>query len=122
MISTAIRVVARVGSAAELAAAALMVLGFPCLMLAALVPSIPAFAAAAAVTYLATTICTARLLPGQPPQQGAGRPVDPLPDPAAAADRLLARLSLADNLIYYGRSPASSPSTVSRPRTARSPR
>lgn len=52
MISTAIRV-ARVGSAAELAAAALMMLGFPCLMLAALLPSVGAFAAAAAVTYLA---------------------------------------------------------------------
>ncbi|MER5435072.1 hypothetical protein [Streptomyces sp. NPDC002588] len=52
MITTAIRV-ARVGSAAELAAAALMMLGFPALMLAALVPSVPAFAAAAAVTYLA---------------------------------------------------------------------
>ncbi|MFG3511510.1 hypothetical protein [Streptomyces bobili] len=52
MITTAIRV-ARVGSVAELAAAALMTLGFPCLMLAALVPSVPAFAAAAAVTYLA---------------------------------------------------------------------
>ncbi|MCX5524023.1 hypothetical protein OG342_14280 [Streptomyces bobili] len=52
MITTAIRV-ARVGSVAELAAVALMTLGFPCLMLAALVPSVPAFAAAAAVTYLA---------------------------------------------------------------------
>ncbi|REE60687.1 hypothetical protein BX257_3233 [Streptomyces sp. 3212.3] len=52
MISTAIRV-ARVGSAAELAAAALMMLGFPVLMLAALLPSVGAFAAAAAVTYLA---------------------------------------------------------------------
>ena len=52
MISTAIRV-ARVGSAAELAAAVLMMLGYPCLMLAALVPSVPAFAAATAVTYLA---------------------------------------------------------------------
>jgi hypothetical protein len=52
VITTAIRV-ARVGSVAELAAAALMTLGFPCLMLAALVPSVPAFAAAAAVTYLA---------------------------------------------------------------------
>jgi hypothetical protein len=52
VITTAIRV-ARVGSAAELAAAALMTLGFPGLMLAALVPSVPAFAAAAAVTYLA---------------------------------------------------------------------
>ncbi|MEU6227760.1 hypothetical protein [Streptomyces sp. NPDC047042] len=52
MISTAIRV-ARVGSPAELAAAVLMMLGFPCLMLAALLPSVPAFAVAAAVTYLA---------------------------------------------------------------------
>lgn len=52
MISTAIRV-ARVGSPAELAAAVLMMLGFPCLMVAALLPSAPAFAAAAAVTYLA---------------------------------------------------------------------
>ncbi|MFG3287491.1 hypothetical protein ACGF3G_01560 [Streptomyces sp. NPDC048179] len=41
------------GSAAELAAAALMMLGFPVLMIAALVPSVYAFAAAAAVTYLA---------------------------------------------------------------------
>ncbi|MFE2534683.1 hypothetical protein [Streptomyces sp. NPDC059371] len=41
------------GSAAELAAAALMMLGFPALMLAALLPSVGAFAAAAAVTYLA---------------------------------------------------------------------
>ncbi|OQR64208.1 hypothetical protein B6E66_10125 [Streptomyces maremycinicus] len=41
------------GSAAELAAAVLMTLGYPGLMAAALVPSAPAFAAAAAVTYLA---------------------------------------------------------------------
>ena len=50
MISTAIRV-ARVGSAAELAAAVLMMLGYPGLMATALVPSAPAFAVAAAVTY-----------------------------------------------------------------------
>ncbi|WP_329223828.1 hypothetical protein OG352_14690 [Streptomyces sp. NBC_01485] len=41
------------GSVAELAAAVLMMLGYPGLMAAALVPSAPAFAAAAAVTYLA---------------------------------------------------------------------
>ncbi|KUN83598.1 hypothetical protein AQJ66_18480 [Streptomyces bungoensis] len=41
------------GSAAELAAALLVMLGFPGLMLAALVPNVYAFAAAAAVTYLA---------------------------------------------------------------------
>ncbi|WP_367326279.1 hypothetical protein [Streptomyces sp. HUAS ZL42] len=43
------------GSAAELAAAVLMMLGFAGVMVAALVPSVPAFAAAAAVTYLADT-------------------------------------------------------------------
>jgi hypothetical protein len=42
-----------VGSAAELVAAVLMMLGYPGLMAAALVPSAPAFAVAAAVTYLA---------------------------------------------------------------------
>ncbi|MFF0444881.1 hypothetical protein ACFYT4_00400 [Streptomyces sp. NPDC004609] len=52
MISTAIRLV-RVGSRSELAAAALIGLGYPCVMLAALLPSIPLFAAAAAVTYAA---------------------------------------------------------------------
>ncbi|MCM2388466.1 hypothetical protein [Streptomyces albipurpureus] len=52
MISTAIRL-ARVGSRSELAAAALIGLGYPCVMLAALLPSIWLFAAAAAATYLA---------------------------------------------------------------------
>ncbi|WP_405569644.1 hypothetical protein OG317_12925 [Streptomyces sp. NBC_01167] len=52
MISKAIRL-ARVGSRSELAAAALMGLGYPCVMLAALVPSIWLFAIAGAVTYAA---------------------------------------------------------------------
>lgn len=52
MISTAIRL-ARVGSRSELAAAALMVLGYPCVMLAALIPNLLFFAVAGAVTYLA---------------------------------------------------------------------
>lgn len=52
MISTAIRL-ARVGSRSELAAALLMGLGYPCVMLAALIPHIWFFAAAAAVTYAA---------------------------------------------------------------------
>ncbi|GHH87282.1 hypothetical protein GCM10018793_62490 [Streptomyces sulfonofaciens] len=52
MISTAIRV-ARVGSRAELAAAVLMLLGYPGLTVAALIPSVGGFAAAGAVTYLA---------------------------------------------------------------------
>ncbi|WP_430479587.1 hypothetical protein ACQZM9_24540 [Streptomyces sp. P11-1] len=52
MISQAIRL-ARVGSRSELAAALLMGLGYPCVMLAALIPNVWFFAAAAAVTYLA---------------------------------------------------------------------
>ncbi|MER5882265.1 hypothetical protein ABT160_00380 [Streptomyces sp. NPDC001941] len=52
MISTAIRL-ARVGSGRELAAAVLMGLGYPCLMLAALLPHLWLFAAAGAVTYVA---------------------------------------------------------------------
>jgi CDP-glycerol glycerophosphotransferase (TagB/SpsB family) len=51
VISTAIRL-ARVGSGSELAAAVLMVLGYPCLLLAALLPNLWFFAAAAAVTYV----------------------------------------------------------------------
>ncbi|WP_255951704.1 CDP-glycerol glycerophosphotransferase family protein [Streptomyces odontomachi] len=52
MISTAIRV-ARVGSRAELAAAVLLLLGYPGLTVAALIPSVWGFAVAGAVTYLA---------------------------------------------------------------------
>ncbi|WP_234042558.1 hypothetical protein [Streptomyces marianii] len=52
MISTAIRL-ARVGSRSELAAAVLMGLSYPCVMIAALIPDIWMFAAAAAVTYVA---------------------------------------------------------------------
>ncbi|MFF7363130.1 hypothetical protein [Streptomyces sp. NPDC008125] len=52
MFSKAIRV-ARVGSGSELAAAILLVLGFPCVMLAAILPNIWLFSAAVLVTYLA---------------------------------------------------------------------
>lgn len=44
---------ARVGSGSELAAALLVALGFPCIMLAAIIPNLWFFAAATAVTYLA---------------------------------------------------------------------
>ncbi|MCL7377344.1 CDP-glycerol glycerophosphotransferase family protein [Streptomyces sp. 35G-GA-8] len=54
MISTAIRL-ARVGSGSELAAALLLGLSFPCVMLAAIIPNVWFFAAAAAVSYLADT-------------------------------------------------------------------
>ncbi|MFJ2878656.1 hypothetical protein ACIPJN_02755 [Streptomyces sp. NPDC086796] len=52
MISKAMRL-ARVGSGSELAAALLVALGFPCIMLAAVIPNLWFFAAATAVTYLA---------------------------------------------------------------------
>ncbi|MCX2925450.1 hypothetical protein [Streptomyces sp. NEAU-W12] len=102
MISTAIRV-ARVGSAAELAAAALMMLGFPCLMLAALVPSVPAFAAAAAVTYLADHYLHRRgsYLVNRLSKVRAGLSIRFLIRQLLLV-LLLARLSLADDLIYYG--------------------
>ncbi|MFE9921194.1 hypothetical protein ACFYQA_06345 [Streptomyces sp. NPDC005774] len=102
MISTAIRV-ARVGSAAELAAAVLMMLGFPCLMLAALVPSVPAFAAAAAVTYLADHYLHRRgsYLVNRLSKVRAGLSIRFLIRQLLLI-LLLARMSLADNLIYYG--------------------
>jgi len=102
VISTAIRV-ARVGSAAELAAAVLMMLGFPALMLAALVPSIPAFAAAAAVTYLADHYLHRKgsYLVNRLSKVRAGLSIRFLIRELLLL-LLLARLSLADNLVYYG--------------------
>ncbi|MEU1850097.1 hypothetical protein ABZ499_12680 [Streptomyces sp. NPDC019990] len=102
MISTAIRV-ARVGSAAELAAAVLMMAGFPALMLAALVPSVPAFAAAAAVTYLADHYLHRKgsYLINRLGKVRAGLSIRFLIRQLLLI-LLLARLSLADNLIYYG--------------------
>jgi hypothetical protein len=102
VISTAIRV-ARVGSAAELAAAVLMVAGFPALMLAALVPSVPAFAAAAAVTYLADHYLHRKgsYLINRLGKVRAGLSIRFLIRQLLLI-LLLARLSLADNLIYYG--------------------
>ncbi|MZF88054.1 hypothetical protein GTY56_24195 [Streptomyces sp. SID5643] len=91
------------GSAAELAAAVLMVAGFPALMLAALVPSVPAFAAAAAVTYLADHYLHRKgsYLINRLGKVRAGLPIRFLIRQLLLV-LLLARLSLADNLIYYG--------------------
>ncbi|WP_244190769.1 CDP-glycerol glycerophosphotransferase family protein [Streptomyces caeruleatus] len=102
MISTAIRV-ARVGSAAELAAAAFMMLGFPALMLAALVPSVPAFAAAAAVTYLADHYLHRKssYLVNRLSKVRAGLSIRFLIRQLLLI-LLLARIGLADDLIYYG--------------------
>ncbi|MFF4796870.1 hypothetical protein ACFY1U_00455 [Streptomyces sp. NPDC001351] len=102
MISTAIRV-ARVGSAAELAAAVLMMLGFPAIMVAALVPSVPAFAAAAAVTYLADHYLHRKgsYLVNRLSKVRAGLSIRFLIRELLLI-LLLARLDLANNLIYYG--------------------
>ncbi|MFF5309630.1 hypothetical protein [Streptomyces massasporeus] len=91
------------GSAAELAAAILMVAGFPALMLAALVPSVPAFAAAAAVTYLADHYLHRKgsYLINRLSKVRAGLSIRFLIRQLLLV-LLLARLSLADNLIYYG--------------------
>ncbi|MFJ9894853.1 hypothetical protein ACIQPR_16190 [Streptomyces sp. NPDC091280] len=102
MISTAIRV-ARVGSAAELAAAVLMMLGFPALMLAALVPSVPAFAAAAVVTYVADHYLHRQgsYLVNRLSKVRAGLSIRFLIRQLLLI-LLLARMSLSDHLIFYG--------------------
>ncbi|WP_328871348.1 CDP-glycerol glycerophosphotransferase family protein [Streptomyces sp. NBC_00287] len=101
MISSAIRV-ARVGSPAELAAAVLMMLGFPCLMVAALVPSVPAFAAGAAVTYLADHYLHRKgsYLVNRLSKVRAGLSIRFLIRQLLLV-LLLARLDLSDNLVFY---------------------
>ncbi|MFF0016958.1 hypothetical protein [Streptomyces sp. NPDC005374] len=102
MISTAIRV-ARVGSAAELAAAVLMMAGFPAIMVAALVPSVPAFAAATAVTYLADHYLHRQgsYLVNRLSKVRAGLSIRFLIRQLLLI-LLLARMSLSDGLIFYG--------------------
>jgi hypothetical protein len=102
VISTAIRV-ARVGSAAELAAAVLMMLGFPALMLAALIPSVPAFAAAAVVTYVADHYLhrQASYLVSRLSKVRAGLSIRFLIRQLLLI-LLLARMDLSDHLIFYG--------------------
>ncbi|MFJ3665120.1 hypothetical protein ACIPSE_01560 [Streptomyces sp. NPDC090106] len=102
MITRVIRV-ARVGSAAELAAAALMMLGYPMLMLAALVPSVPAFTAAAAVTYLADHYLHRQgsYLINRLSKVRAGLSIRFLIRQLLLV-LLLARLDLADGLVFYG--------------------
>jgi hypothetical protein len=102
VISTAIRV-ARVGSAAELAAAVLMMAGYPVLMLAALVPSVPAFAAATAVTYLADHYLHRKgsYLINRLSKVRAGLSIRFLIRQLLLI-LLLARLDLSDSLLFYG--------------------
>ncbi|WP_093909372.1 hypothetical protein [Streptomyces sp. cf386] len=91
------------GSPAELAAAALMILGFPALMLAALIPSVPAFAAAAAVTYLADHYLHRKgsYLVNRLSKVRAGLSIRFLIRQLLLI-LLLARLGFADDLVYYG--------------------
>jgi hypothetical protein len=102
VITRAIRV-ARVGSAAELAAAALMILGFPALMLTALVPSVPAFTVAVAVTYLADHYLHRKgsYLINRLSKVRAGLSIRFLIRQLLLL-LLLARLALSDGLIFYG--------------------
>jgi hypothetical protein len=92
-----------VGSAAELAAAVLMMLGYPCLMLAALVPSVPAFAAATAVTYLADHYLHRKgsYLINRLSKVRAGLSIRFLIRQLLLI-LLLARLDLSDSLVFYG--------------------
>ncbi|MFG3204805.1 hypothetical protein [Streptomyces sp. NPDC048192] len=91
------------GSAAELTAAALMILGFPALMLAALVPSVPLFAVLAAVTYLADHYLHRKgsYLVNRLSKIRAGLSIRFLIRQLLLI-LLLARLSHADDLIFYG--------------------
>ncbi|MEV6766796.1 hypothetical protein AB0N16_40465 [Streptomyces sp. NPDC051105] len=91
------------GSAAELAAAALMMLGFPVLMIAALVPSVYAFAAAAAVTYLADHYLHRKgsYLINRLSKVRAGLSIRFLIRQLLLI-LLLARMSLSNDLIFYG--------------------
>ncbi|MER5523208.1 hypothetical protein ABT075_01150 [Streptomyces sp. NPDC002677] len=91
------------GSAAELAAAALMMLGFPVLMIAALVPSVYAFAAAAAVTYLADHYLHRKgsYLINRLSKVRAGLSIRFLIRQLLLI-LLLARMALSNDLIFYG--------------------
>ncbi|WP_405624000.1 hypothetical protein [Streptomyces sp. NBC_00076] len=91
------------GSAAQLAAAVLMIAGYPALMLAALVPSVPAFAAAAAVTYLADHYLHRKgsYLINRLSKVRAGLSIRFLIRQLLLI-LLLARLALSDSLIFYG--------------------
>ncbi|MEE1739211.1 hypothetical protein [Streptomyces sp. BE147] len=101
MISTAIRL-ARVGSRSELAAALLMGLGYPCVMVAALLPNIWFFAAATAVTYITDWYLHQRgsYLVNRLGKVRAGLPIRFLLRQLMLI-LLLARLDLAEEPLFY---------------------
>ncbi|KOU64996.1 membrane protein [Streptomyces sp. MMG1533] len=80
-----------------------MILGYPALMLAALVPSVPAFAAATAVTYLADHYLHRKgsYLINRLSKVRAGLSIRFLIRQLLLI-LLLARLSLSDGLVFYG--------------------
>ncbi|MFF5567072.1 hypothetical protein ACFY7Z_22900 [Streptomyces sp. NPDC012623] len=101
MISTAIRL-ARVGSRSELAAAVLLGLGYPCVLLAALIPNLGFFAAASAVTYGADRFLHMRgsYLVNRLQKVRAGLSIRFLVRQLLLV-LLVARLDLADRIIFY---------------------
>lgn len=101
MISTAIRL-ARVGSRSELAAAILIGLGYPCAMLAALIPNVWLFAVAAAATYVADGYLhwTKSYLVNRLNKVRAGLPVRFLVRELLLI-MLLAREEVADQPLFY---------------------
>ncbi|MCW8217859.1 hypothetical protein AB0K62_14960 [Streptomyces halstedii] len=101
MISTAIRL-ARVGSRSELAAAILMMLGYPCIMVAALLPDIWFFAAATAVTYVSDWYLHQRgsYLVNRLSKVRAGLPIRFLLRQLMVI-LLLARLDLAEEPLFF---------------------
>ncbi|UYQ62100.1 hypothetical protein [Streptomyces peucetius] len=101
MISKAIRL-ARVGSGSELAAALLLVLGFPCVMLAAIIPNLWFFAVAVAVTYLSDRFLHQRssYLVNRLAKVRAGLSIRFLVRQLLLV-LLMARTGLADQMVFY---------------------
>ncbi|MFF3324428.1 hypothetical protein [Streptomyces sp. NPDC002889] len=93
---------ARVGSGSELAAALLLVLGFPCVMLAAIIPSLWFFAAAVAVTYLSDQFLHRRssYLINRLAKVRAGLSIRFLVRQLLVV-LLMARMGLADDMVFY---------------------
>ncbi|MEV6791357.1 hypothetical protein AB0M87_05005 [Streptomyces sp. NPDC051320] len=101
MISTAIRL-ARVGSRSELIAAAFMGLGYPCVMIAALIPNVWLFAAATIATYVSDWFLHQRgsYLINRLAKVRAGLSIRFLLRELLLI-LLLARLELAEQKVYY---------------------
>ncbi|MEU0395954.1 hypothetical protein ABZ208_24830 [Streptomyces sp. NPDC006208] len=93
---------ARVGSGSELAAALLLMLGFPCVMLAAIIPNLWFFGAAVAVTYLSDRFLHQRssYLINRLAKVRAGLSIRFLVRQLLLI-LLMARMGLADDMVFY---------------------